>query len=173
MIMKWEPPKGVCAVVGANGSGKTRLVESFWHPKLDVSRDHKSSFYDDLMAKAFPKTLAQLEHKPSLGYSCLSRMAAVLSLMKPDQVVAIDEPEASLHPHVIRVFMHALEQLADDRGLAIVLATHSPVIVNALQAEQIFALREGAEPICITELHHPDWLAQFSLGDLFMQGEFD
>ena len=86
-------------------------------------------------------------------------------------VVAFDEIENQLHPHAIRCILRAARQIAEERDLTILMTTHSPVVMNAFrhEPEQFFVIdpAHGASPVALTELHDEDWLAQFSLGDLY------
>jgi predicted ATPase len=90
----------------------------------------------------------------------------------PDgSIVMFDEVENQLHPHAIRVILAAMRELADARELTVILTSHSPVLMNAFRRhpEQFYVLERklGGQPKALDELHDADWLAQFSLGDLY------
>lgn len=179
--MEWIPPKGISALVGLNGSGKSWWIKRF-KTEFDLvfpapgSERHK--FYHRAMEDAFP---ADAVRARGAGSEAFSILLGAVSLVKNGSIVAIDEPETSLHPHAIRVLIREAARFADQHDLSIVMATHSPVVLNALTSSdynqaaawQIFTVRRGEVPVQITVTHDPDWLAQFSLGDLFMQGELD
>lgn len=55
------------------------------------------------------------------------------------RVVLIDEPDAYLHPHLSRRLMQALEQGVAENG-QLVVATHSPSVLDSLSAEAIIRL---------------------------------
>lgn len=92
---------------------------------------------------------------------------------RPGSLVALDEVENQLHPHAIRSLLASMRSLAEERDLAIVLTTHSPVVMNEFREapEQVFVLDRSvagrAVPIPLTELHDEDWLAQAKLGTLY------
>ncbi len=90
--------------------------------------------------------------------------------------VAIDELENSLHPHAIHALIGAFRARAQEQRLSIVLATHSPVVLNAFRddPEDVFVMdpAAGALPVRLTDLRNPDWLTHFSLGDLYEHLEF-
>jgi predicted ATPase len=94
-----------------------------------------------------------------------------LAAAEESGIVAIDEPENSLHPFAIRVFARLADQLARRRDLTVLLATHSPVLLDAFndQPEQVYVLDGTTEPapVRLTELKNPDWLRQFRLGELY------
>src|SRR5207248_3307637 len=50
-------------------------------------------------------------------------------------VVTIDEPENALHPHAIRSLIESSRQWARKQDLTIVLATHSPVVLNQFRGD--------------------------------------
>jgi predicted ATPase len=86
-------------------------------------------------------------------------------------IVAIDEPENSLHPYAIRLFVRLADQLARRNDLTVVLTTHSPVLLDAFNdtPEQIYVLDGMTEPapVRLSEFKNPEWLRQFRLGELY------
>jgi predicted ATPase len=105
----------------------------------------------------------------------LLHLAAVASTERAG-VVAIDEVENGLHPYAIRKLIDAMRGWAATTGISIVLATHSPVVLDQFkeQLSHLFVMEPGREtvPVALDELHDPDWLAYFSLGDLYAHEEF-
>ncbi len=90
-------------------------------------------------------------------------------------VVAFDEIENNLHPHAIRSIIGLMRKIAEDRDLTIVLTSHSPVVMDTFKDEEdrFFILEEhdGKFPTPLDKAHNPDWLAHFSLGDLYTRNE--
>lgn len=88
-------------------------------------------------------------------------------------LVAFDELENQLHPHAIRTLLGAMRERAEAQGLAVVLTTHSPVVMNQFRddLEHVFVLDRGdldrPLPVALTELHTEEWLAQAKLGTLY------
>lgn len=105
----------------------------------------------------------------------LLHLAAVAST-GPAGVVAIDEMENGLHPYAIRALMDAMRGWAAQTGISIVLATHSPVVLDQFKGnpDHVLVMEPGREPLPtrLDELHDPEWLAHFSLGDLYAHDEF-
>lgn len=97
---------------------------------------------------------------------------------KPGSLVAFDEVENQLHPHAIRTILSAMRQQAYERGLTIVLTTHSPVVLNQFrdEPEQVYVLGHGVAglevPAPMTALHSEEWIAQAKLGSLYEQLAF-
>jgi predicted ATPase len=105
----------------------------------------------------------------------LLHLAAVAST-GPSGVVAIDEMENGLHPYAIRALIEAMRSWAEQTGISVVLATHSPVVLDQFKdaPDHVFVMEPGREPAPtrLDELHDPGWLAHFSLGDLYAHDEF-
>lgn len=91
-------------------------------------------------------------------------------------ILAIEEMENFLHPHAIRCILAAMREMAERRGLTILLSTHSPLLMNAFRdcPEQVYVMERGHSPLPtpLDKLHDPDWLAHFELGDLYDRQEF-
>jgi predicted ATPase len=60
---------------------------------------------------------------------------AALRYLDPVGILLIEEPENGLHPHRIREVMRVLRELS--QTTQVILATHSPLILNELQPEEI------------------------------------
>jgi predicted ATPase len=86
-------------------------------------------------------------------------------------VVAIDEPENSLSPYAIRIFLKHARARAAQRDLTVLLATHSPALLNHFkdEPENVWVIdpEHDVTPKALTELHDEDWIARFSIGDLY------
>ena len=91
-------------------------------------------------------------------------------------ILAFDEVENQLHPHAIRAIIKAMRAMAEKRDLTIVLTTHSPVVMNEFKGheDQFYVLEASQEdqPVPLDKALDPDWLAHFSLGDLYDREDF-
>jgi predicted ATPase len=90
-------------------------------------------------------------------------------------IVLLDEPDNGLHPFAIRSLVEAFRALHEARGTHVVLATHSPAILNAFSAspDDVWVTEEvegHTFPTRLTELRDPEWLANFRLGNLYGTG---
>lgn len=103
------------------------------------------------------------------AYVLLLHLCAVASAPK-GAMISIDEPENSLHPRALRVFMEHLRARARTHDLTVALATHSPTLLNHFNhcPEQVFACDPALPkmPMALTELHDEEWLPRFQLGTL-------
>ncbi|MBK7758737.1 MAG: AAA family ATPase [Deltaproteobacteria bacterium] len=95
----------------------------------------------------------------------------------PDgSVVAIDDVEEALHPYAIRSILESVREWSDEHDLTVIFTTHSPIVMNEFSSEpdRVFVLEPNAakKPIALDKLKNPDWLAMFSLGELYDRMKF-
>lgn len=114
--------------------------------------------------------------RESTGFiTALLQLCAIASC-PPHGLVTLDEIETSLHPRAIRVLIEASRRWAAKHDLRIVLATQSETVLDQFRDEpsQVFVLepKQETSPKALTELFSPEYLSQFSLGDLFAHLEF-
>jgi energy-coupling factor transporter ATP-binding protein EcfA2 len=68
---------------------------------------------------------------------------AAMRHVEPTRLILIEEPENGLHPARIAEIMRVLRELST--ATRIVLATHSPLVVNELQADEVTIITRDAE----------------------------
>lgn len=61
-----------------------------------------------------------------------------LETAKPRQMIMIEEPEQGLHPWAIRELMTHIHSVVHDRGIQIVLTTHSQQVLECLSSKEVF-----------------------------------
>lgn len=112
---------------------------------------------------------------PDGWFAALLHLAAIASTDDGD-LIAIDEPENALHPHAIKLLLEHMRDWAGRHSTTILLATHSPVIIDTFKQrqEQLYVMEPSAAPLPVplNKLKDPDWLAYFSLGDLYAREEY-
>jgi predicted ATPase len=90
--------------------------------------------------------------------------------------VAMDDFENYLHPFAIRSLIESIRGLTAQRDLCVLMATHSPVVLDEFRNEpsQVYVMdfEPPNKPIRLSHLRDPEWLTQFSLGDLYSRLEF-
>ncbi len=153
---------------------------------LDGLREMFGDFFEDLeFSKAAQVVGAELRLRgdklisaslaPDGWYVALLHLSAVASTDKGD-VIAIDEPENALHPHAIKLLLELMRDWSQRHSTTILLATHSPVIIDTFKTrpEQLYVMEPSAptQPVALSELKEPEWLAHFSLGALYAREEF-
>jgi predicted ATPase len=115
-----------CVLVGPNGSGKSTLFDVFSFLKDPFIARHVSDGTINMFA------FLVLLHDP-----------------KPFPLLAIEEPENQLYPHLLPELAEEFAQYAR-RGGQVFVSTHSPDLLNAMKLEQIYSLnkKDGC-----TEIH--------------------
>jgi predicted ATPase len=103
-------------------------------------------------------------------------LLAVLANPQPDALIAIDEPEAGLHPSMFPIIAEFAREAAE--RAQVILTTHSPQFLDAFGGEPpittVAAWAEGETKLSVVdgdELRR--WLREFSLGALFRSGELE
>ena len=112
---------------------------------------------------------AHLTSDGSLRFFALATLLNLPKEMLPG-VLVLDEPELGLHPKAIELVGGMIRAMAVDRQ--IILATQSPLLVDAFELDEVFVLevRDGC-----TELTAQDsaqlqiWLDEFSVGEMWQK----
>lgn len=114
--------------------------------------------------------------RESTGFiTALLQLCALASCSRGGRVT-LDEVETSLHPRAIRVLVEACRGWAARHDLRVVLATQSETVLDQFRDDPskvfVFEPQQETSPRALTELFSPEYLSQFSLGDLFAHLEF-
>jgi predicted ATPase len=178
--------------------GNALAVLRRWHQ--DRTNRHRYQFVLEGLTAAFPNTVKDMDFVEA-GSTLAARIYApdsefpsqlaseangVLQLLvlfcdlasaEDESVVAIDEPENSLHPYALRAFLRRATQWARQHKLTVLLATHSTVLLDELSAypEQVYVMKAPQpgepSPTRLDDLYDRKWMEGFKLGDLYEQGE--
>lgn len=77
----------------------------------------------------------------------ITTVAFIASEIKPGTIIAIDEPETSLHPTWQKSYIKTLLDLFHYYGPKIVISTHSPIIISGAEAAStrvsVFEMKDG------------------------------
>ena len=145
-------------------------------------REAFPSFFDDLDFESAGQTVTIRIYPPHsdipvpIYFASNGFLAAMLHLMAvcsaPDGgIIGIDEPENSLHPYAIKTLIHAFRERAEEKKLTVLLATHSPFLLNEFkeEARRVYVMEQNQEEqlVRLDKLRDPEWLKYFSLGDLY------
>jgi len=141
------------------------------------------SFFGDLDFESLTQTVSIRIFPPNSDKKCVpiyfvsnGFLNALLHLMAvcsvPDgSIIGIDEPENGLHPYAIRVLIEALRDRAQEHNLTVLLATHSPLMLNEFKEEShhVYVMEENSpgQIIRLDKLKEPNWLKAFKLGNLY------
>lgn len=149
-----------------------------WH--ANFSKEKWDAFIEEVQT-AFPLAnlpftprLLPKNHRPALYQLGLLFFEDLEKFSSPGgskghAFIGIENFGDRLTPHTIRALIRTLRNQADERDdLTIVLTTHSPIVMDEFKGceDQFFVMQEG-RPVALDEAYNPDWLAHFSLGDLY------
>ena len=121
-------------------------------------------------AKGMDKPIGtHLTSDGSLRFFALVTMLNLPPEMLPD-VILLDEPELGLHPAAVTLLGGMIRSLSTDRQ--IIVATHSPLLVDGFDLDQVLLLdlHEGQ-----TEIRRPEengyrqWLEEYTTGELWQK----
>ncbi|EDN71469.1 conserved hypothetical protein [Beggiatoa sp. PS] len=100
----------------------------------------------------------------------LLHLTAICSASE-NSIVSIDEPENGLHPYGIKQLISACQEWSAIKNVTILLATHSPVMLNQFNdcPENVFVMGadKNSQVTRLDQLRDPEWLSFYSLGDLY------
>lgn len=78
--------------------------------------------------------------------SLLFIMISILSNIKTDSLLILDEPELHLHPNFIALFIYTIYKLVDEYSSYAIIATHSPIVIREMKADDVYIMeREEQE----------------------------
>lgn len=108
----------------------------------------------------------------------LSILAALVG-EKPGTTVVVEEVDNGLHPSRAYQLIGALRELGKKRGIDIIVTTHNPAVLNALEAEDIpgvvvcYRATEDGDSRFISWMdlpNYPELMAKGRIGDIVTQG---
>ncbi|MFC8350804.1 ATP-dependent endonuclease [Streptomyces sp. NPDC057280] len=89
-----------------------------------------------------PEATSGLFRKLSSGHKIvLLTITKLVQLVTERSLVLIDEPEAHLHPPLLSALVRALSDLLTERNGVAIIATHSPVVLQEVPKECVWAIR--------------------------------
>ena len=107
----------------------------------------------------------------SIRFICL---ATALLQPDPPSLIVIDEPELGLHPEAIAILAELIQAAAIKTQL--IVATQSPLLLNAFTLEDIVVMKRKAGYSDFARLPADDfseWLQEYSLGELWAKNVID
>lgn len=76
-------------------------------------------------------------------------LTSIMAFTAPRSLLLFDEPETHLHPPILAVLMKAIRYILNKRNSFMIVATHSPVVLQETLKRHVFVIRrEGNAAIC-------------------------
>lgn len=74
----------------------------------------------------------------------------------PPKLLLLEEPEKGIHPRRISEVVRFIQQLAEDKGIQVIMTTHSPIVLEefAYDLESIFVFDKEDKATIIRNLQH-------------------
>lgn len=129
----------------------------FWIRFLSKVMDEGTlnGMFDDNEQIIFVENVIKKLEKLSSGENLLMYIfSSLLDEIKPNTLVLYDEPEMHLHPNAISRLIHYLYILLREYNSFCIIATHSPLVVREIPAENVKIFRRNGdvldvEPIAV------------------------
>ncbi|AZP23765.1 ATP-binding cassette domain-containing protein [Streptomyces aquilus] len=107
---------------------------------------------DPIFQDANVAVLSTIAHNPGEVLGLFRRLSSghkivlltitkLVQLVTERSLVLIDEPEAHLHPPLLSALVRALSDLLTERNGVAIIATHSPVVLQEVPKEAVWAIR--------------------------------
>jgi predicted ATPase len=99
---------------------------------------------------------------------------SLLPYLNPVSVLLIEEPENGLHPARIQEVMRSLRAFVETTGTQVLMATHSPLVINELQPEEVSVVTKASvdEGTKVTRIKDTPNFAKrssvYALGELWL-----
>ncbi|MCB9761653.1 MAG: AAA family ATPase [Alphaproteobacteria bacterium] len=109
-----------------------------------------------------------VRYAPNGWFRALYNLAAVASAPEGG-LVAVDEPENSLHPAALRRLLDHVKDYAEELGLTVLFASQSETALDWVdpQHDRIWLMEGGRTPRPLSAVHDARWLNHFRLGELY------
>jgi len=114
-------------------------------------------------------------HVSSISDGTLRYLCLLSILYNPERgsFICIDEPEVGLHPDMILAIANAIKDASEKSTL--VISTHSENLLNYFDIENVKVFEKDEDNatlvISYTKEDFSDWYEEFSLGQMWKQGD--
>ncbi|MFL5762364.1 MAG: AAA family ATPase [Bacteroidia bacterium] len=79
----------------------------------------------------------------------LHSIVKIVEHIEPRTLILFDEPETHLHPPLLAVLMRAIRNILNQKNGFMIVATHSPVILQETLTKHVFIIRREGESISV------------------------
>jgi len=156
------------------GDGKDVFNFQITNPEADRLR------MEDYQSYVFHPRLLDKEHGDPRNFESLSSgeqtlLALALSIYQSSdafelpKVLLLDEIDASLHPSMTKALLGTLQSVFVDRGVEVILATHSPSTIALAPEDSIYVVNKGNIPNKISKHSRADAMELISEGYITLE----
>lgn len=176
--------------LNSNGANLVNVINNLAISELPSYRDiegmlrqinlHFEAFDFQMFGAKLYMSLREHNMQRSIGMRFVSDgtiryviMMSILMNPRSGYFLGIDEPEGRLHPDMIHSIAQMMKAAAYDRQL--VVATHSPLLLNDFELEDIYVFEKGSDNSTVVKKYYEDDFPQYEgellPGQLWLDGE--
>ena len=116
-----------------------KIIEHQFYGKWGTSVYFSQGVGDELFSGNYSEAFA------GSGESAVAKLVHKIFKAQPGSLLLLDEPEVSLHPGAQKRLLNYILENVRDKGLQVVISTHSPAIVEELPPEAIVVMNQTAQ----------------------------
>lgn len=116
-----------------------KIVEHQFYNKWGTSVYFTQKNSDESFSGSYSEAFA------GSGESAVAKLVHKIFLAKEGTLLLLDEPETSLHPGAQKRLLEFILKNVRDKGLQVVISSHSPAIVEELPPEAIVVMNQSAQ----------------------------
>lgn len=116
-----------------------KIIEHQFYSKWGTSVYFSQGVGDELFSGNYSEAFA------GSGESAVAKLVHKIFEAQPGSLLLLDEPEVSLHPGAQKRLLNYILENVRDKGLQVVISTHSPAIVEELPPEAIVVMNQTAQ----------------------------
>lgn len=116
-----------------------KIIEHQFYNKWGTSVYFSQGVSDELFSGHYSEAFA------GSGESAVAKLVHKIFEVQPGSLLLLDEPEVSLHPGAQKRLLNYILENVRDKGLQVVISTHSPAIVEELPPEAIVVMNQTAQ----------------------------
>jgi hypothetical protein len=116
-----------------------KIIEHQFYGKWGTSVYFSQGVGDELFSGNYSEAFA------GSGESAVAKLVHKIFEAQPGTLLLLDEPEVSLHPGAQKRLLNYILEKVREKGLQVVISTHSPAIVEELPPEAIVVMNQTAQ----------------------------
>lgn len=116
-----------------------KIIEHKFYSKWGTSVYFSQGVSDESFSGNYSEAFA------GSGESAVAKLVHKIFSAQPGTLLLLDEPEVSLHPGAQKRLLNYILEKVRDKGLQVVISTHSPAIVEELPPEAIVVMNQTAQ----------------------------
>jgi len=86
-------------------------------------------------------------------------------------ILLVEEPENGVHHASLKEIVETLKHLSDDKGVQVILTTHSPYLLDHVEADQVHVFTKDREEGFVTAKRLSDFEGAEEISEMFSTGE--